>query len=108
MLTWSLLIHELANAPIHTDLDGVAKIVQRNAHLGLSLSQTLRATIAHPCMTSDNFLGLKSLWIVDSGATNHMTSNKSILSGLVDISQPPRSIANGYTYNIEGIGFTKF
>jgi hypothetical protein len=96
-----------------TTSDEVATLVQRLEQLGFSRAdmtsqpQTPRATLAHPGMTSNCFIASKSSWIVDSGATDHMTGNKSILSGLATTSQPPVQIANGSTCNIEGIGSTQ-
>lgn len=72
----------------HTNFEEDAILVQQLKQLGFSHttlsshSQTLKVTLAHSGMTSNYFIALKPSWIVDSGATNHMTGNKSILSEL--------------------------
>ncbi|KAH7691732.1 hypothetical protein IHE45_01G018000 [Dioscorea alata] len=55
-------------------------------------------------MTFNYFIASKPSWIVDSGAIDHMTWNKSILSGLSTTLKPPIQIASSSTYNIEGVG----
>jgi hypothetical protein len=80
-------------APVdHSNLDEIAAIVQQLEQLGftpadISQTQILRATLAHLDMISNCFVASRPSWIVDSGATDHMTGNKSILSGLTTTSQ---------------------
>jgi hypothetical protein len=83
----------------------VTTLVQRLQQLGFS--HTLRVTLAYLDMTFNYFIASKSLWIVDSGATDNMTGNKSILLGLATTLQSSVQIANDSTCNIDGIGSTQ-
>lgn len=50
-----------------------------------------------------------SSWIIDSGATDHMVNNPSLVSNFTPISNKHDiSIANGSTVPIQGIGEVKF
>ena len=54
---------------------------------------------------SGTFPNPDSSWVIDSGATHHMTGNKGILSNLHNISHPPVRVANGSSCPVRGIGF---
>jgi len=47
---------------------------------------------------------LDSSWIVDSGATHHMTGNQNLLFNLKHVSHPPVRIADGSSCPVKGIG----
>ncbi|RVW51817.1 Retrovirus-related Pol polyprotein from transposon TNT 1-94 [Vitis vinifera] len=46
-------------------------------------------------------------WIIDSGATNHMTGNHKTFSTFRTHSAPPVTVADGSTYEIKGSGTVK-
>ncbi|KAK9062936.1 hypothetical protein SSX86_020126 [Deinandra increscens subsp. villosa] len=45
-----------------------------------------------------------SSWVIDSGATHHMTGNRGILSSLHDVSHSPVRLADGSSCSVLGIG----
>ena len=50
-------------------------------------------------------LSFSHTWVIDSGASDHMTGNKSILSFLDSNSfHPLVTLADGFIYHIQGIG----
>lgn len=65
-----------------------------------SISPTPRANAAN----SGTFSSLDSSWVVDSGATHHMTGNQSILSSLHKAFHPPVRIADGSSCPVQGFG----
>jgi hypothetical protein len=65
----------------------------------ISPSQTLRATSAHLDMTFNYFMTSNHHELL----TDHMTGNKSILSGFTTTTQPPVQITNGSTCNNKSI-----
>ncbi|KAJ9557316.1 LOW QUALITY PROTEIN: hypothetical protein OSB04_011930 [Centaurea solstitialis] len=65
-----------------------------------SISPTPRANSAKSGTSSS----LDSSWVVDSGATHHMTGNRSILSSLHKAFHPPVSLADGSSCPVQGFG----
>ena len=55
---------------------------------------------AHPNIPS----GLDSPWIIDSGASHHITGNQDTLTSLRNTPHPPVRIANGSACPVRGIG----
>ena len=54
------------------------------------------------------FLASRSSWVIDSGASAHMTGTPSTLSSLTPTTAyPPVSIAYGHSCSVEGYGLTK-
>ena len=54
------------------------------------------------------FLASRSSWVIDSGASAHMTGTPSTLSSLTPTTvYPPVSIADGRSCSVEGYGSTK-
>ncbi|KAJ0949268.1 hypothetical protein HanRHA438_Chr01g0036851 [Helianthus annuus] len=49
------------------------------------------------------FSGLDLSWIIDSGATYHMTANQGILTSLHNTSYPPVKLADGSSCPVRGI-----
>ena len=54
------------------------------------------------------FLACRSSWVIDSGASAHMTRTPSTLSSLTPTTAyPPVSIADGHSCSVKGYGSTK-
>jgi hypothetical protein len=50
-------------------------------------------------------LATQEPWVIDSGATDHMTGNSGLLSNLEHPSNPPNvTLADGSTTNVSGFG----
>lgn len=64
-------------------------------------SPSIHSVGLHVCATSQ--LGVFS-WILDSGATNHMTPHKHLLHNLQPISTPFLTLPNGYKVKVVSTG----
>ena len=72
-------------------------------------SQAFTSTVNLASTSSTHtFLASRSSWVIDSGASSHMTETPSTLSSLTPTTAyPPVSIADGRSCSVEGYGSTK-
>ena len=72
------------------------------------LIQRFLASQSNPPQTNSAHSGksssLDSSWVIDSGATHHMTGNRGIFSSLQNVSHTPVRIADGSSCPVLGIG----
>ena len=69
-----------------------------------SVGSSSTATLAHHS-TSTTSLATQDPWVIDSGATNHMTSTSSLLSNLEHSSNLPNvTLADGSATIVYGLG----
>lgn len=94
---------------------GAAVFTQAHLHAMLKIMDSQRSHAScentregdhiRATMASTGNMGKSQLWIVDSGATNHMTFNKSLLSNFQSFIDPRKvRIANGDSISILGCG----
>ena len=79
-----------------------AKYSQYQEALKASTPVSALAELGKTCLVSSS-----NKWIIDSGATDHMTSNHKTFSTFRTHSTPPIIVADGSTYEIKGSGTVK-
>ncbi|XP_076932831.1 uncharacterized protein LOC143598514 [Bidens hawaiensis] len=70
----------------------------------LLASQTTPPAPSAKAANSSTFPSLSSSWVIDSGATHHMTGNSGILSNLHNVSHQPVRLADGSSCPVLGFG----
>lgn len=84
-------------------LDAVLRVLESQRSQSQSQGEQIRATMANTGKR-----GKSPLWIIDSGATCHMTSNKCLLDCFKPFNtQRKVKVANGESLDIVGYGTTK-
>ncbi|RVX16304.1 Retrovirus-related Pol polyprotein from transposon RE1 [Vitis vinifera] len=79
-----------------------AKYSQYQEALKASTPVSALAELGKTCLVSSS-----NKWIIDSGATDHMTSNHKPFSTFRTHSTPPVTVADGSTYETKGSGTVK-
>lgn len=102
-------IHQLRTIAPHLTLEQCKQIIATVGNKGVSKPQVNSTGLSFPtCLLSQSQSNLSHAWVIDSGATDHITNSCKLLTNISSPSMPPVGLPTGAKAPIQSTGTITF